>query len=510
MKNSFRLTISTLILADLSTSINQSIINIAIPDIGNALSIGFSIMALVINGSPLSSGALVLFSPIFATRFSKINILKTGLIIVFIFSLLSTLAQNATQLIACRVLIGAGSALVMPTTLAYIYQEIAENYQKSAVSYLASATSLGFILAPIIGGWILTISSWRFIFIPASLLALLALWMLQLVSKVEKQNHVNVAKVASTTRSKSMVKEILVVYGLAVSILIFEHGVFTDNSLIKILCMVFSIAGMVVSVGALKAFSRGNQSHLFPKYLFQNMQFISSFLTYLSIQFINAGILFVLPQYLQSLADLKPGSAGLMMIPIAIANIISASNAKRISSSLGNRRSIILSLGATAIGVAGMAITTLNGASYEMIVLFSMVAGFSGLASSLATYLLIASYQKIDSSSGSSLKSGLQRFGIILGTAITGSMMTLVYRNTIRDAISSAESVPASFFSSYTHSLEFINQANGQFKEVLSEAAASSMKVSLSIGLALVAVVAMLAFFFNLWISRRPKSLQAE
>jgi len=157
-----------------------------------------------------------------------------------------------------------------------------------------------------------------------------------------------------------------------------------------------------------------------------------------------------------------------------------------------------------------MAITTLNGASYEIIVFFSMVAGFSGLASSLATYLLIASYQKIDSSSGSSLKSGLQRFGIILGTAITGSMMTLVYRNTIRDAISSAESVPASFFSSYTHSLEFINQANGQFKEVLSEAAASSMKVSLSIGLALVAVVAMLAFFFNLWISRRPKSLQAE
>ena len=164
---------------------------------------------------------------------------------------------------------------------------------------------------------------------PASLLSLLALWMLQLVSNVEKQNHVNVAKVASTIRSKSMVKEILVVYGLAISILIFEHGIFTDNSTIKILCMVFSVGGMVLSVGALKAFSRGNQSHLFPKYLFQNMQFISSFFTYLLIQFINSGILFVLPQYLQSLADLKPGSAGLMMIPIAIVNVISASNAKR-------------------------------------------------------------------------------------------------------------------------------------------------------------------------------------
>lgn len=101
--------------------------------------------------------ALFLLSPlwgILSDRFNRRAVISLGLAGSGASLILLDNVSSLTMLYASRMLSGIFSAAVLPATLAYVAETCSEADRPRRFAIVASFTSLGFMLGPMIGGWL--------------------------------------------------------------------------------------------------------------------------------------------------------------------------------------------------------------------------------------------------------------------------------------------------------------------------------------------------------------------
>ena len=112
--------LAVMCLSLLIISLDNTILNVAIPALENDLHASTSQLQWVIDGYTLVFAGLLLTTGSLGDRFGRRGALSTGLAIFGTGSLLSAFAGSATQLIFTRALMGVGAALIMPATLSLL------------------------------------------------------------------------------------------------------------------------------------------------------------------------------------------------------------------------------------------------------------------------------------------------------------------------------------------------------------------------------------------------------
>src|SRR6266481_984325 len=97
-------------------------------------------------------------------RYGRRRLFLLGVAVFALASLWCGLAPNIAQLIAGRALQGLGGALLVPGSLAIIGASFDEKSRGKAIGTWSGFTAITTALGPVIGGWLIQHSSWRWAF----------------------------------------------------------------------------------------------------------------------------------------------------------------------------------------------------------------------------------------------------------------------------------------------------------------------------------------------------------
>src|SRR3954466_8941457 len=109
--------IAVAVLASFVAFLDGSVVNLALPAIGREFGGGLALQQWVVDGYLLTLGALILVAGALSDQFGRLSVLRMGLVIFAVSSLLCAAAPSGWVLVAARCLQGVGAAFLVPSSL---------------------------------------------------------------------------------------------------------------------------------------------------------------------------------------------------------------------------------------------------------------------------------------------------------------------------------------------------------------------------------------------------------
>jgi len=157
--------IAATVLATAVCFLDASVVNVAVPAIGQSLHASVSDVQWVLTGFLLTVGGLLLLAGALADCFGRRRILSAGLAVMVVGSIFCALAPSVHVLIVARVVQGAGAALVVPTSLALLNGTLNVGDRARGIGVWAGLATIATTVGPYVGGWLVDHASWRWVFL---------------------------------------------------------------------------------------------------------------------------------------------------------------------------------------------------------------------------------------------------------------------------------------------------------------------------------------------------------
>ncbi|WP_309139911.1 MFS transporter [Nocardia cyriacigeorgica] len=166
------LCLSTLVLV-----VDNMMLNVAVPQIATDLDADAQDIQWIIDSYILVFAGLLLTSGSMSDRYGRRLVMVVGLILFGAPSVLAAFATNPELLIAGRVVMGIGGALIMPSTLSILITVFDEAERPRAIAAWSAVPVVGMVGGPVLGGVLLDHFWWGSVFIlnvPIVVLAIIA------------------------------------------------------------------------------------------------------------------------------------------------------------------------------------------------------------------------------------------------------------------------------------------------------------------------------------------------
>ncbi len=171
----YRATLVMVMLNSVSTAMMLTGVNVALPNIAHELSIDAIVLTWIPMSYLMASAACVLTFGRLADMYGRKRIYLLGTAGVIVTSVLAAFSDNASQLIAGRLLQGVCAAMLYATNVAVISSVVSPKQRGAAIGYTVSAIYLGLALGPVLAGFLVEYVSWRgtfFLHVPLALIVL--------------------------------------------------------------------------------------------------------------------------------------------------------------------------------------------------------------------------------------------------------------------------------------------------------------------------------------------------
>ena len=146
------------------STLDSGIINVALPTLSKSFNVTPSFITWSVTlYTLLLTGTIIIFGRL-SDKYSRLNIYSLGLTVFLIASILCGFSNSIMQLIVFRGLQGIGAAMLQGTATAIITTTIPEDRQGPALGTLSILLGIGPVLGPSIGGLLISIGNWRWIF----------------------------------------------------------------------------------------------------------------------------------------------------------------------------------------------------------------------------------------------------------------------------------------------------------------------------------------------------------
>jgi EmrB/QacA subfamily drug resistance transporter len=163
--------LSVAVLGSTMAYVDESVINVALPNVERDLHSTFASMQWVINAYTLCMSALLLIGGAAADQFGRRRIFLAGLVAFTAASIACGFSHDTAVLIGARVFQGAGAALLVPCSLAIIGAAFDKNERGAAIGIWSGASALASGAGPLLGGLLVDHLSWRAVFFINPLIA---------------------------------------------------------------------------------------------------------------------------------------------------------------------------------------------------------------------------------------------------------------------------------------------------------------------------------------------------
>ncbi|MFE6940123.1 MFS transporter [Streptomyces chartreusis] len=396
------LCLSTLVLV-----VDSMALTVAVPVMTGELGASAQETQWILDSYILVFAGLLLTSGSFGDRFGRRRVMLIGLLLFGAASLAATWCTNPGEVIAVRVAMGVGGALIMPSTLSILITVFDEEERGRAMAAWSSVSMLGLVGSPVLGGVLIEHFSWQSIFfinVPIVVLAVVAGLTLMPESRAPWQKPDPLGAVLSAVGMTALVWWIIELP---------QHGVWT--------------AALPVALGSLAGFviwENVTKSPMVPLVLFKHRNFSGGSLSLALVQIGNGGLLLVLTQYLQFVLGYSPIKAGLAFLPLAITALVGNGAGVKLAARYGNRWVILTGM---LVMVACFALLTTvsadSGFTVPAVALGLLGLG-AGLAMPAAVGALMGTIPEDKAGVGSALNDTVQQAGTALGIAILGSLLS--------------------------------------------------------------------------------------
>ena len=392
-----------------------TIVNVALPAIGRQFDVTEASLDAVATGYLVSLAVFIPAAGYLGDRFGSKRILLLATGVFTIASVLCGLAGSLGELVACRVLQGAGSGMMTPVGMAMLYRAFPPHERLRASSILTIPTAVAPALGPVLGGALVTGLSWRWVFFVNLFIGIAAfafgLFFLQ------EQRHDRPGRFDVPGFALSGTGFAAVMYGISQGPGIgWTHpqiiGSITAGTAVLVLLVRVELRS---SAPLLRLRLLGNQ-------LFRST---STAMAVATAAFLGA--LFVIPLFFQLGLGLTALQSGFNTLPEALGVLFGAQLGSRVLyRRLGPRRLIILGLAGLAGTVALMALIGAHTDLWWMRLLMlgmGLAMGQVVVSTQAATF---ATVSPADTGHASSMFSMTRQLGSAIGIALLATVFTAV------------------------------------------------------------------------------------
>lgn len=156
--------VAVAVLASFVAFLDGSVVNLALPAIGADLGGGLALQQWVVDGYLLALGALILVAGAVSDTYGRLTVLRGGLVLFGVASVLCAVAPSGWVLIASRCLQGVGAAFLVPSSLALLNAGFTGERRAAAIGTWTAWTGTAFVVGPALGGVLVDALDWRWVF----------------------------------------------------------------------------------------------------------------------------------------------------------------------------------------------------------------------------------------------------------------------------------------------------------------------------------------------------------
>jgi MFS transporter, DHA2 family, methylenomycin A resistance protein len=390
--------------------LDVTIVNTALSSLGNSLGGGVSELQWVVSAYTIAFAAFILTAGALGDRIGAKRVFMAGFAIFTASSIACGLAPDAWTLIAARAVQGLGAAILVPNSLALLSHAYPDDKSRGrAVGIWAAGASLTLTAGPLVGGSLIALVGWRWIFfvnLPIGLLGLWLTWRFATETTRSTQREVDIS---------GQVAAIAALGCLAGAII--EGGAIGWRN-------PFVIAGFAASAVLALLFvlqERRAPQPMLPLSLFGNRMFSAASVVGLLVNVAFYGLIFVLSLYFQRINNWSPFMTGLAFLPMLGAVLPINLLAPRLAERIGAPRTIALGSCIAACGSLGLLVAA-PGTSYWALGLVALGGGLGLLVPPL-TSTLLGSVDKSRSGIAAGVLNSTRQTGSVLGVALFGSLI---------------------------------------------------------------------------------------
>jgi EmrB/QacA subfamily drug resistance transporter len=321
-----RWVVAATVLGSGMASLDATVVGIALPRIGKDFHVGVSSLQWVVTAYTLTLAAFLLLGGTLGDRYGRRRVFVIGVVWFAVASAGCAAAPNAMTLIAARALQGVGAALLTPGSLAILQSAFVPADRSRAIGAWSGLGALAGAAGPVVGGYLLSVGSWRLLFLLNLPLAAVVLFV--------TRRHVPESTDSSATGRLDVPGAVWAV--LALSTLTYgliEAPASGWGSASVVGCLAI---GVVAAIGFVVT-ERRTAAPMLPPSMFLARQFAATnavtFLLYGAL----GGALFLLPVVLQQVAGYSPLDAGLTLLPVTVLMLTLSAASGRLASRLGPR-----------------------------------------------------------------------------------------------------------------------------------------------------------------------------
>ena len=326
-------------------SLDGTVVNVALPRIGDNLHAGLTALQWTINAYTLTLAGLLLLGGSLGDRLGRRRIFVLGVLWFTAASIGCALAPAAGVLIAMRALQGVGAALLTPGSLAILEAVFRREDRGAAVGAWSGLGGVATAGGPVLGGVLVGVApwGWRLVFVINVPIAAGVIWL--------SERYIPETRDEGSSGPLDVTGVLLAALGLAGVVFALTEGPRQGWSPVLIGCLVVGAAllGAFVVV-------EGRSSHpMMPLSLFRSRNFTAANVATLLVYAALSGALFLLPVVLQRAAGFSPVAAGSALLPVTAVMLLLSARMGRWASVRGPR--VPMTVG-PLVAAAGIALLT--------------------------------------------------------------------------------------------------------------------------------------------------------
>ncbi|WP_315076665.1 MFS transporter [uncultured Clostridium sp.] len=403
--------LAIVVMSPFMACLDSSIINVALPVMAKDLSTSMAgIQQIVTTYLIVISATILIFGRLGDIK-GKTSVFKYGFIIFVLGSLLCGISTTLNFLTFSRIVQGIGAAMTMSTSQGIITHTFPKNERGRALGISGTFVALGTLLGPPLGGLIISVVSWEYIFlinVPIGTVAFIAAMKYLPKDKITTKQ---------TLDYNGAILFLICIVSLFLGLL--KGQKIGYNHITIILSFIISLVSFIVFI----ILESKIENPLVDLSIFKNRVFsinvFCAFLSFVGISCINI----IQPFYLQDVLELSPGTAGFIMMGYPIVLTIIAPLSGYLADKIGSKILTLTGLMISAIGLFTM--TTLNEQSSFLIIIsiISIVALGNGIFQSPNNTLVMSSVEKSKLGIAGGINALIRNLGFVFGVSFSTTVL---------------------------------------------------------------------------------------
>jgi EmrB/QacA subfamily drug resistance transporter len=333
-----RWVVAATVLGSGMASLDATVVGIALPRIGEDFHTGVAALQWTVTSYTLTLAAFLLLGGTLGDHFGRRRVFVIGVVWFAVASGLCAAAPDDIALIAARALQGVGAALLTPGSLAILQSSFEPADRSRAIGAWSGFGALANASGPIVGGYLLSFASWRWLFLLNLPLAAVVL--------IVTRRHVPESTDSTATGRIDVPGAVWAV--LALSTLTYSLIEAPDLGWASPAVIGCFAVGAVAIAGFAVTEHRSAQPMLPPSIFLARQFAATNAVTFLMYGALGSS-LFLLPVALQQVAGYSPLHAGLTLLPVTVLMFALSARSGRLASRIGPR--LQMSLGPLVAGV---------------------------------------------------------------------------------------------------------------------------------------------------------------